>query len=88
MDIKPSEIIALVGPSGAGKSTLADLVAGFWYPTEGDIYIDGVHLRYLSLKCLRKHLGVVTQGIVLFNDTIKAKYHEFATRVSCVTDSI
>jgi subfamily B ATP-binding cassette protein MsbA len=72
LDIKPSEIIALVGPSGAGKSTLADLVAGFWYPTEGDIYIDGVNLRDLSLNCLRKHLGVVTQDIVLFNDTIKA----------------
>ena len=72
LEIKPSEIIALVGPSGAGKSTLADLVAGFWYPTEGDIYIDGVNLRDLSLNCLRKHLGVVTQDIVLFNDTIKA----------------
>jgi subfamily B ATP-binding cassette protein MsbA len=72
LEIKPSEIIALVGPSGAGKSTLADLVAGFWYPTEGDIYIDGVNLRDLSLNCLRKHLGIVTQDIVLFNDTIKA----------------
>ena len=72
LEIKPSEIIALIGPSGAGKSTLADLVAGFWYPTEGDIYIDGVNLRDLSLNCLRKHLGVVTQDIVLFNDTIKA----------------
>jgi subfamily B ATP-binding cassette protein MsbA len=72
LEIRRGELIALVGYSGAGKSTLADLVAGFWYPAEGDILIDGVNIKDLSLESLRKGLGVVTQDIVLFDDTIKA----------------
>lgn len=71
LEIRPGEVVALVGYSGAGKSTLVDLIAGFWYPTEGDIFIDGVNTKDLSLKSLRGHLGIVTQNIVLFNDTIK-----------------
>jgi subfamily B ATP-binding cassette protein MsbA len=70
--IAKGEIIALVGHSGAGKSTLVDLVAGFWYPTGGNIYIDGITTRDLSLKFYREHLGIVSQDIVLFNDTVKA----------------
>ncbi|NCO66942.1 MAG: hypothetical protein CO148_09785 [Nitrospirae bacterium CG_4_9_14_3_um_filter_41_27] len=72
LEIRRGELTALVGYSGAGKSTLADLVAGFWYPAEGDILIDGVNIKDLSLESLRKGLGVVTQDIVLFDDTIKA----------------
>jgi len=72
LEIKPGEIVALVGYSGAGKSTLADLIGGFWYPTEGSVTIDGVSTRDLSLRSLRAHLGMVTQDIVLFNDTIAA----------------
>ncbi len=75
LEIAEGEVIALVGHSGAGKSTLVDLIAGFWYPTEGDIYIDGVSTRDLQLKSLRKHLGIVSQDIVLFDDTIKANIH-------------
>jgi len=71
LEIAEGEVIALVGHSGAGKSTLVDLVAGFWYPTKGDINIDGVSTRDLQLKSLRKHLGIVSQDIVLFDDTIK-----------------
>jgi subfamily B ATP-binding cassette protein MsbA len=71
-EIRRGELIALVGYSGAGKSTLADLVAGFWYPAEGDVLIDGVNIKDLSLESLRKGLGVVTQDIVLFDDTIRA----------------
>ena len=72
LSVKRGEIVALVGYSGAGKSTLVDLVAGFWYPTEGAIYIDGRDVLTLSLKSLRGHIGSVTQDIVLFDDTIKA----------------
>jgi len=69
-EIKPSETVAIVGPSGAGKSTIADLIAGFWYPTEGDILIDGVSIRMLSLHSLRSQIALVTQDIVLFNDSV------------------
>jgi len=72
LEIRRGELIALVGYSGAGKSTLADLVAGFWYPAEGDVLIDGVSIKDLSLESLRKGIGVVTQDIMLFDDTIKA----------------
>ena len=71
LSVRRGEIIALVGYSGAGKSTLVDLVAGFWLPTSGTIYIDGMDLRTISLHSLRKHIGSVTQDIVLFDDTIR-----------------
>ncbi|MGC8938422.1 MAG: ABC transporter ATP-binding protein, partial [Thermodesulfovibrio sp.] len=69
-EIKPGETVAIVGPSGAGKSTIADLLAGFWYPTEGDILIDGVSIQELSLYSLRSQIALVTQDIVLFNDSV------------------
>ncbi len=72
LEIMPGELIALVGHSGAGKSTLVDLLAGFWYPNEGHITIDDINTGDLSLKSLRRHLGIVTQDMVLFNDTSKA----------------
>lgn len=72
LQIMPNEIVALVGYSGAGKSTLADLIGGFWYSTDGNIYIDGVNTKDLSINSLRTHIGVVTQDVVLFDDTIKA----------------
>ncbi len=72
VEIRQGDLTALVGHSGAGKSTLVDLIAGFWFPTEGNLYMDDVNIRDLSLKTLRNHLGIVTQDIVLFNDTIKA----------------
>jgi subfamily B ATP-binding cassette protein MsbA len=72
VSVRRGEIVALVGYSGAGKSTLVDLVAGFWYPTEGTLSIDGRDIRNLSLRSLRSYIGTVTQDIVLFDDTIKA----------------
>jgi subfamily B ATP-binding cassette protein MsbA len=73
--IREGELIAVVGHSGAGKSTMMDLVAGFWYPTKGDIIIDGINIRELSLKSLRQHIGLVTQDVILFNETIKTNLH-------------
>jgi subfamily B ATP-binding cassette protein MsbA len=72
LEIRPGEIAALVGYSGAGKSTLVDLVAGFWYPSKGNIFIDGVDIRDLSLRSLRKNLGLVSQDLILFDETVKA----------------
>jgi subfamily B ATP-binding cassette protein MsbA len=72
LHVRPGEIVALVGYSGAGKSTLVDMVAGFWYPTGGGLYIDGRDIRDLSLQSLRRHIGSVTQDIILFDDTVKA----------------
>ncbi|MEE8131894.1 MAG: ABC transporter ATP-binding protein [Candidatus Paceibacterota bacterium] len=79
-DIKPGEVIALVGESGVGKSTLIDLISGYYYPTAGKILIDGHNLKNLDLKFLRGKIGVVSQEIVLFNDTIKTniRYGKFS----------
>jgi|WetSurMetagenome_2_1015567.scaffolds.fasta_scaffold00094_37 ATP-binding cassette, subfamily B, bacterial MsbA len=70
LSIQHGNIVALVGYSGAGKSTLVDLAAGFWYPTEGTIYIDGRDITSLSLHSLRSHIGTVTQDVMLFDDTV------------------
>jgi subfamily B ATP-binding cassette protein MsbA len=70
LTIAKGKTIALVGPSGGGKSTLADLVPRFYDPTEGEVCIDGVSLTDYDLESLRKHLGIVTQESILFNDTI------------------
>lgn len=79
-DIKPGEVVALVGESGVGKSTLVDLISGYYYPTSGKILIDGHNLKNLDLKFLRSKIGVVSQEVVLFNDTIKTniRYGKFS----------
>lgn len=70
-EVKPGQTVAIVGPSGAGKSTIVDLIAGFWYPTEGEILIDGIDIKEYSLQCLRSQIAVVTQDIILFNDSVE-----------------
>jgi len=72
LEIKKGEIVALVGPSGAGKSTLADMIPRFYDPTEGRILLDGTDLRELDLSGLRTLMGIVTQEVILFNDTVRA----------------
>jgi len=69
-EIQPGETVAIVGPSGAGKTTIADMLAGFWYPEDGEILIDGVNIREFSLHSLRSQIALVTQDIVLFNDSV------------------
>src|SRR5690606_26112485 len=71
LEIKKSEVIAVVGPSGAGKSTLADLIARFYDPTSGDIFIDNINLKNIQLSSLRNLMGMVQQETILFNDTIR-----------------
>ncbi len=72
LEVPAGEIVALVGPSGAGKSTLVDLVPRFYDPTAGRITLDGTDLRDLALADLRRLIGLVTQEVILFNDTVRA----------------
>ncbi len=69
--IAKNEVIALVGESGVGKSTLANLIPRFYDITEGSLTIDGIDIRDISLASLRKNIALVTQDIILFNDTIR-----------------
>jgi subfamily B ATP-binding cassette protein MsbA len=69
--INKGEVAALVGPSGSGKSTIADLIPRFYDVSSGEIIIDGNDLKNLSLSSLRGNMGIVTQEVILFNDTIK-----------------
>jgi len=68
--IKKGEICAIVGMSGSGKSTLIDLLPRFYDVTEGEILIDGVNIKDYVIDDLRSLFALVTQDIVLFNDTI------------------
>lgn len=70
INIQPKETVALVGASGSGKSSFANLLAGFYSPTEGKILIDHYNLADLSLKDYRHHISYVSQHVVLFSDTI------------------
>ena len=70
-DIKKGKMVAIVGPSGAGKSTIADLISRFYDVTTGAILIDGNDLRDLNINSLRDNLGLVTQEIILFDETIE-----------------
>ncbi|MFA5276461.1 MAG: ABC transporter ATP-binding protein [Candidatus Omnitrophota bacterium] len=72
LKVEKGTMLAIVGPSGTGKSTLVDLIPRFYDPKTGKILIDGVDIREVSLKSLRRQIGIVTQETILFNDTIKA----------------
>ena len=60
-----------MGPSGGGKSTIVDLIARFYDPTAGKIEIDGLDLKTVKLASLRSQMGIVTQDVILFNDTVR-----------------
>jgi ATP-binding cassette, subfamily B, bacterial MsbA len=64
--------VALVGASGAGKSTIVDLLVGLIDPSSGQILVDGLDLRDLDLDSWQRHLGVVSQDVLVVNDTIAA----------------
>jgi len=71
LTVKRGQTVALVGPSGGGKSTLMDLIARFYDPDDGGIYLDGVDIREFDLKSYRSTFGIVTQESFLFNDTVR-----------------
>lgn len=71
LEIRAGEVIAIVGRSGVGKSTLVDLIPKFHLPTNGKIMIDGTDIRKITLHSLRHLIGIVSQDIILFNDSIR-----------------
>ncbi|MGI1679678.1 MAG: lipid A export permease/ATP-binding protein MsbA [Cellvibrionaceae bacterium] len=82
LTVKSGEVIALVGKSGSGKSTLISLIPRYYDHQQGSILLDGKDVNDYSLKNLRSHIALVTQNIVLFNDTIKRNiaYGDLATK--------
>lgn len=71
LNIEAGKTVALVGPSGGGKTTLCSLIPRFYEFEQGDIKIDGISVKDVSLKSLRKNIGVVQQDVFLFTGTIK-----------------
>lgn len=70
LSIKKGEIVAIVGRSGVGKTTLVDLLPRFHDPISGTVSIDNIDISKASLRSLRGQIGVVSQDVILFNDTI------------------
>lgn len=69
--VSAGEMVALVGGSGSGKSTVVNLIARFYEPTSGQIFIDDIDLRKIALPSLRQLIGMVSQETILFHDTIR-----------------
>ena len=86
--IEPGETVALVGVSGSGKSTLANLVPLFYHPTSGRILLDGHDLETLTLASLRANIALVSQDVVLFNDSVAANIAYGAMRDTRETDIV
>jgi subfamily B ATP-binding cassette protein MsbA len=72
LDVKPGQTIALVGMSGGGKSTFVNLVTRFYEPESGRILLDGIPYQDIQLPSLRAQLALVSQNVVLFDDTLRA----------------
>ena len=72
ISVAPGEAVALVGPSGAGKTSLVNLVPRFYEPSAGRILLDGHDVDQLRLANLRSQIALVSQDVILFNDTVAA----------------
>lgn len=71
LQVKAGEILAIVGMSGAGKTSLVNLLPRFYDVDEGQILMDGIDIRKITLRSLREQIGLVTQQTLLFNDTVR-----------------
>src|SRR5208337_4943477 len=69
--VRPGETVAIVGRSGSGKTTLVGLVPRFYDVQQGSVLLDGVDVREYRLTDLRAQVSLVSQDVVLFNDTIR-----------------
>ena len=69
--IAPGETIALVGASGSGKSSFVNLIPRFYHPSRGRILVDGIDSKAITLESLLRNIALVTQEVVLFNDTVR-----------------
>ena len=72
LSLPKGKTVALVGTSGSGKTSLANLLPRFYHPTSGEILIDGHPIENLTLSSLRSNIALVSQDVVLFNDTVAA----------------
>jgi subfamily B ATP-binding cassette protein MsbA len=72
LQVRPGETVALVGPSGGGKTTMVNLLPRFYSPDSGRVLLDGHDLQALTLDTLRANVALVSQEVVLFNDSIYA----------------
>ncbi|MFZ6845933.1 lipid A export permease/ATP-binding protein MsbA [Undibacterium sp. RuTC16W] len=72
LSIQPGETLALVGMSGGGKTSLVNLVPRFYQVSDGEILLDGIPLNQISLSSLRAQIAMVSQNVVLFDDTVAA----------------
>jgi len=70
-EVMPAENVALVGLSGAGKTTIINLLSRFYDSSSGRITVDGIDIREVNLSSLRSQIGLVTQELILFNDTVR-----------------
>ncbi len=80
--IKPGEHVAIIGRIGSGKSTINKLILGLYEPDSGQILIDGIDIKQIDPADLRKHLGYVSQDIMLFRGTVKDNITYRATHAS------
>ena len=71
LKVKRGEVIGLVGASGVGKTSLVNLIPRFYDPVKGKIKIDGTDIRDVTFKSLRSQIGIVTQDLMLFHDTVR-----------------
>ncbi|MEJ5347902.1 MAG: ABC transporter transmembrane domain-containing protein [Desulfosoma sp.] len=69
--VNPGEVVALVGSSGGGKTTLVHLIPRFYDVSQGAVLIDGIDVRDVTVRSLRRHIAMVTQHSFLFNDTVR-----------------
>ncbi|MFZ6819602.1 lipid A export permease/ATP-binding protein MsbA [Undibacterium sp. Ji22W] len=90
LQVQAGETIALVGMSGGGKTSLVNLVPRFYEPASGAILLDGVTLADISLKSLRQQIAMVSQNVILFDDTIAANiaYGDAAPNQTRINDAI
>ncbi|NOR58586.1 MAG: ATP-binding cassette domain-containing protein, partial [Sulfurimonas sp.] len=80
--IKPGEHVAIIGRIGSGKSTIQKLLLGLYEPDSGQILIDGIDIKQIDPADLRKHMGYVSQDIMLFRGTVKDNITYRATHAS------
>ena len=85
--VSAGQTVALVGASGGGKTTISALIPRFYKPTEGEIRLDGININELRLSSLRHNIALVSQDIVLFNDTVEANI-AFGSREVCSREDV
>ena len=68
--VEPGETVAIMGETGSGKTTLVNMIPRFYDPDSGEVLVDGVNVRFRKLRQLRANIGMATQDVLLFSDTI------------------